>query len=130
MEHDRTLVTQKRQKKSFQTLELTTNKRELTFTGPLQYTIGQTDPDVYPDTDTDKDTDTDTDTDVYPDTDKDTDTDMDTDVYPYMYTYTIGQTWSGPVKVGYLTFHRPPPGPYITIHSHDVSISIITAIIL
>ena len=50
------------------------NKREPTFTGPLQYTIGQTDPDVYPDTDTD----TDTDTDVYPDTD----TDTDTDVYP------------------------------------------------
>ena len=36
------------------------DKREPTFTGPLQYTIGQTDPDVYPDTDTD------TDTDVYP----------------------------------------------------------------
>ena len=56
------------------------NKREPTFTGPLQYTIGQTDPDVYPDTDTDTDmdtdTDTDTDTDVYPDTD------TDTDVYP------------------------------------------------
>ena len=46
--------------------KITLNKREPTFTGPLQYTIGQTDPDVYPDTDTDMDTDTDTDTDVYP----------------------------------------------------------------